>query len=267
GLLAKEPAQRPSVASALTLLSSENSTSGMSGGIPVTRELTESAPKPPAHPTVPPHQPSYLVQPPPRRSGLKIGLAVAAVVAVSAGATFAVTELIHSGTSSQANPPVSSSSDGATGPTATAPSTTPSTTPPTNHSTPNGTTGSSSNGLNDLDGETTTPATSATSSRSNGGAKAGCAEASHDLDAFNASNPAANGDKDFQIAADRKLASNLANDAKMATDPAVKAAIQSESDSWKKFADFYAAGDSKGMSDTIPETSKAIAAVNTACFG
>ncbi|GAA1995964.1 serine/threonine-protein kinase [Catenulispora subtropica] len=262
GLLAKEPAQRPSVASALVLLGNEGATGSNREGIPPTRDLTESAPRPPQHPTVPPHQPSYLVVPPPRRSGLKVGLAVAAVVAVSAGATFAVTELMHSSGSSQTNPPVSS---GPTGPTRpTGPTTAPSP-PPTTPTSPDGVTTSTS-----PDSLTTTgpnDETTSTSPSTPTGAKAGCGEASRDLDAFNASNPAANGGKDFQIAADRKLADNLAADAKLATDPAVKTAIQSESDSWRKFADFYEKGDSQSMSKTIPETSKAIAAVNTACNG
>ncbi|GAA2022818.1 hypothetical protein GCM10009839_20380 [Catenulispora yoronensis] len=256
GLLAKEPVQRPSVASALVLLAS-----GERPAPQHTRELTESAhpasqittPRPHAFPMAP----SPLTPPtPPRRNGLKIGLAAAAVAAIGVGVAVGVASMGGSG-KPQTSPPVSSTSTGPTGPTGPS---TPSR--PTSPSSPDSSTPTSPDSLDtstspeSLD-TSTTPVAS--------GGKAGCAEASRDLDAFNASNPAANGGKDFQIAADRKLASNLAADAKIATDPAVKTAIQSESDSWKKFADYYAAGDTKGMSNTIPETSKAIAAVNTAC--
>jgi len=47
----------------------------------------------------------------------------------------------------------------------------------------------------------------------------------------------------------------------------VKTAIQAEADSWKTFADDYEKGDTNGMSQTIPQTTKDIAAVNTACNG
>ncbi|MFL6117296.1 MAG: hypothetical protein ACJ786_38975, partial [Catenulispora sp.] len=210
---------------------------------------------------MPPRQPPQGVMQPPRRNGLKIGLAAAAVAAVGVGVAVGVAAMGGSGTP-QTNPPVSSSSTTSTGPTRPVSSTpeTPDSSTPDSPSSPDDSAPSSPDSLPAPDSDSTTPSES-------GGIKAGCAEASHHLDAFNAANPAANGGKDFQIKADRDLASNLAADARLATDPAVKAAIQSESDSWKKFADYYAKGDTKGMSNTIPETSKAIAAVNTACAG
>ncbi|MFL6117734.1 MAG: serine/threonine-protein kinase [Catenulispora sp.] len=262
GLLAKEPAQRPSVASALALLADVGGAGGNGGGhvgtisLPPTRELSEHIPRPPHHPVpsptqssgLPAYQPSYLVQPPPRRAGLRIGLAAAAVVAVGLGGTLGVVYLAHSDKSTQTNPPVSSSST--TAPTST-PSTTPSTTPDTSPSTSPSTP------------PPTTPTTSPTPNPS--GDKAGCAEASRDLTAFNKSNPAAHGGKDFQIAADRNLAANLSADADLATDPAVKTAIQNESDLWRKFADFYAAGNAAGMYSMSTQIKQVTTAVQTTC--
>ncbi|MBW8802971.1 MAG: serine/threonine protein kinase [Catenulisporales bacterium] len=265
GLLAKEPVQRPSVASALALLADGGDAGGTGigagggGGIgrTSTRDLSEHTPHAPHHPipsptqssAIPTYQPSSLVQPP-RRTGLRIGLVAAAVVAVGAGGTLGAVYLTHSGKAPQTNPPVSTNSTTVPSTTPTsAPSTTPDTSPSTSPSTPH-------------------PAKTTTSTTpSPHGAKAGCAEALRDLTAFNKANPAANGGRDFQIAADRDLSAKLADDAALATDPAVKSAIQRESDGWKKFADFYAAGSASGMFGASTEIGNATSAAQSACTG
>jgi hypothetical protein len=162
--------------------------------------------------------------------------------------------------SPQTNPPVSSSPTNPTGSTTSGtpgPSTSSTSSTSTSPATPTSTPTSADS--------LPAPDPGPTTATEPDGVKAGCAEASRDLDAFNAANPAAHGNKQFQIKADRDLASNLAADARMATDPAVKSAIQSEADSWNRFADYYEKGDTKGMSNTIPQTSNAISAVNKAC--
>ena len=264
GLLAKEPAQRPMIPAALALLAagggtdlgaarqhgaatpySVSSTTGHRTASDTSSQYAWQITPQPLYPVTGPT--------PQRRNGLRIGLAAAAVAVIGVGVTVAVAA---SGNGSpQAGPPVSSSSTNSTGPTTSTP----------------GPTASSTSSSSSILSTPTDPSSSDTSlddstiSSSPDGTKAGCAEASRDLDAFNASNPAAHGGKDFQIKADRDLAANLAVDARIATDPAVKAAIQSESDSWNKFADYYEKGDTKGMGNTIPQTSNAIDAVHKAC--
>ena len=185
-------------------------------------------------------QPAYMnnqnaYSPPPQnRNGKRIGLAVAAVVAVGAAVTFGIVQLTGSGDSS--TPPTPSPSTPTSSPVP--PTTAPSTPDSTNQN--------------------------ATASNV-GVSKAGCAQAASDLDAFNASSPSTHGGKDFQIKADRDLATKLGNDAQLATDPDVKAAIQTEADTWNQFADYYAAGDAVGMGDTITKTKNAIAAVQDIC--
>ncbi|NUP52909.1 MAG: serine/threonine protein kinase [Catenulispora sp.] len=275
GLLAKEPAQRPTIPAALALLAGgEHSAAGTgaaaSAGIPGppgrppvvgTHDLSSAVGSTSWQIPMPPNQPPYAGQRPPRRNGLKIGVAAAAVVAIGVGVTVAVAATGDSGTpqSHQSTSTLTSTPTRSTEPTTpTAPD---NSTPTTQDSpTPDDSTSSSPDSLS-----TDPPAPDSSTATGPSAVKAGCAEASRDLDAFNASNPAANGGKDFQIKADRALAANLAADARLATDPAVKAAIQSESDSWKKFADYYAASDTQGMSKTIPETSKAINDVHKAC--
>ncbi|NUR64055.1 MAG: serine/threonine protein kinase [Catenulispora sp.] len=266
GLLAKEPAQRPTIPAAVALLAAGGTDlagarlQGVTGpqaasGTAGQREPSDASSLS-AWQITP--QPLYPVPAPRHRTGLRVGLAAAAVAVIGVGVTVAVAATGGHG-SPQGNPPVSSSSTKPTGsPTSSTPgpSTSTTSTTATDPSSPSSSTPSSPDSLPSPDPSTPTPPS---------GIKAGCAEASRDLDAFNASNPAAHGDKDFQIKADRNLASNLAADARMATDPTVKTAIQSESDSWSKFADYYAKGDTKGMSSTIPQTSSAISAVNKAC--
>ena len=234
-LLAKDPSQRPTVQGALAMLN-ESGTGGTSAAAPAPYLASQSLSQPP---------------PPPRQgggNGLKIGIAVAAVAAVAGLAALGISQMSHSGTPSAGQ----STATNPTNPTNPTSSTSPTGTPTT------------SQALVPTSSSQDT-STSAGSPPSPAGVKAGCTEAARDLNAFNAANPAGHGDKDFQIAADRDLASKLAADAAMATDPAVKSAIQSEADSWNTFANDYANGDTTGMSQTIPQTSKAISAVNTAC--
>jgi serine/threonine protein kinase len=252
-LLAKEPGQRPSVEAALAMLGGRGGDTGGSGaGVRATRDMTNAAPTDASqHPTQVPQrvylagntpqvatQPRYATPPKPG-NGSKIALAVGAVVVVSVLTTLGITQLTRSGSPS-AGPTTSSRSQSGT---------TSGTTPGTSAMT--------------TDSQTTTSG----STPPNPGPKAGCAEASRDLTAFNTSNPAGHGGKDFQISADHDFASELSSDADLATDPTVKAAIQSEADAWNKFADYYAASDTSGMETTIPETTRALVAVNKACNG
>jgi serine/threonine protein kinase len=260
-LLAKEPGQRPTVHAALAML--EESAAGGSGAnrggafaptpsapvLPPTRKLPyQATPTPPT-----PYLAGQTLNagPPPHPgngngsgngNGLKVVLAVAAVVAISTVGTLGISHLMHSGT-----PQAGGSSSSTPAPT---PTTAPPTSAPTSTPDPTAT-----------DSGPTSSDTSDTSDNS-GGAKPGCNEASRDLNAYNSLNAAAHGDKDYQIRADRDLAANLTADAA----PTVKAAIQSEADSWNTFADDYAKGDVSGMNDTIPKTGKAISAVQKACI-
>jgi serine/threonine protein kinase len=264
GLLVKEPSQRPTIPAALAMLAAGGSdpaaarlhgatTPHAAAGTTGHREAPDASSQY-AWQLTP--QTLYPVQTPQRRNSLRIGLAAAAVAVLGVGVTVAVAAT-GGHDSPQTNPPVSSSPTNPTGSTTSGtpgPSTSStSTSPATPTSTP-----TSADSL-------PAPDPGPTTATEPDGVKAGCAEASRDLDAFNAANPAAHGNKQFQIKADRDLASNLAADARMATDPAVKSAIQSEADSWNRFADYYEKGDTKGMSNTIPQTSNAISAVNKAC--
>ena len=266
-LLAKDPSHRPTVQRALAMLAeSATSAAASAPNATSTPASTPSAAQTPQMPN-PVHHQQYqqpapylasqsLAQPAPARSGgngLKIGIGAAAVLLVAGLVALAVTQGSHHGT------PVA-------GPTTSTSSTTTSNGP----TTPAGTTSSSravAPTNTDTGTDTQDTSTSDSSPPSPDGVKPGCSEASRDLNAFNTANPAGHGGKDFQIAADRDLASKLSADAAMATDPAVKTAIQAEADSWKTFADDYEKGDTNGMSQTIPQTTKDIAAVNTACNG
>jgi serine/threonine protein kinase len=264
-LLAKEPGQRPSVQAALAMLSEKPSADTPTPQTPSTPRLPQTLaltnqPIPAngsPYSSGPPHPPTpYLAgqslppPPPPQRknNGLKIGLGVAAVVAVSTLGTLGVTKMMHSGTP-QAGPTTSPSSNTVT------PTGAPTTSQATSATTP-----SSPDSLT-----SPTATRSASTAPSPDGVKAGCAEAARDLKAFNDSNPAGSHDKGIEIQADRDLASKLSADAALATDPAVKSAIQKESDSWKTFADDYAADDTSGMNKMITQTSDDIGLVNDAC--
>ncbi|MEY9891594.1 serine/threonine protein kinase [Catenulispora sp. MAP12-49] len=278
-LLAKEPGQRPSIPAALAMLNDRNA----EGSGPAVTQAAAPVPPAPVEPptlelthqpnlarTAPylpgpqqPHQPPpYLATqslnppPPPKKNNApKVVLAVAAVVVVAALATLGATQLGHHGTP-QAGPTTTTDSS------STAPTGTPDSSATTDTTTP-----TSPDSLDtDTDTDTDTQDTSTTSSPpSPDGVKAGCTEALDDLKAFNAADPAANGGKDFQIAADHDLADKLSADAAKATDPAVKTAIQAEADSWNTFANDYQNNDTAGMQKTIPETTKDINAVNSAC--
>ncbi|WP_194922922.1 serine/threonine-protein kinase [Catenulispora pinisilvae] len=269
GLLAKDPAQRPSVQAALAMV---NGTAPTGAGpavtiasiptppmpfVPPTRALTNQ-PNAQGSPPYPTSSTPYLanptLSPPPRNgngngNGLKIGLGVLAVVAVSALATFGVTQLMHSN-SPQAGPGTSSSS-GAGPATATTP-----------------TSQAASGNVPNSDGSQS-PTTSVTTSSGPpspaGGGKAGCSQALADVNAFNKSNPAGTGNKDIEIQADHDLATKLNADAATATDPAVQTAIQNLAESWDTFATDYSNGDTAGMSQTIPQTTKDFTLMNTAC--
>ncbi|HEY3482505.1 MAG TPA: serine/threonine-protein kinase, partial [Streptomyces sp.] len=156
-LLAKEPAQRPTVQRALAMLTEGGTAAGSGGGsggapvtlaaaptppsalIPPTLEMTNASSAPPYGPLP---QPLYLANqglnppPPPKGNGLKIGLTVAAVVAVAALGTFGVAQAMHSG-SPQAGPTTSTSTKTDPPTTTSQISTTPPpTTPTTQTSTP-----------------------------------------------------------------------------------------------------------------------------------
>ncbi|MEY9930976.1 serine/threonine protein kinase [Catenulispora sp. GP43] len=266
-LLAKEPGQRPTIQAALAML--EGRPAGGAGpaltqaAVPSpaeapTRELTHSPnpanvpPYPPGPLQTTPYLASQTLNRPPSKkgSGPKVALAVAAVLAVAALATLGVTQLGHH-TTPQAGPTTT------TGSTTTAPTGTPDSSATTDATTP-----TSPDSLDTSDNQDTSTTSSPPIPD---GVKAGCSEALDDLKAFNTADPAANGGKDFQIAADHNLADKLSADAAMATDPAVKTAIQAEADSWNTFANDYQNNDTAGMQQTIPQTTKDINAVNAAC--
>jgi serine/threonine protein kinase len=274
-LLAKDPSQRPTVQAALAMLNQ-----GATGGTSAARvgaaastptptptpHLPMQGPQPPnptsasnptPYPPMGPQPPAYLASqalnpPPPRKgSGAKIAAVVAAVAAVAVLGTLGATKLMHH-TSPTAGSTNSTNSTNSTTSSSNAPTGSPSTSALTTESAaPTAPT------------QDTSTSNSAPSNPDS--AKAGCTEANRDLNAFNASNPAGNGGKDYQIKADHGLADKLDADAALATDPAVKTAIQNEASSWNTFADDYANNDTSGMSQTIPQTTKDIAAVNTAC--
>ena len=301
-LLAKDPSQRPTVQAALAMLNDGGTGSGLGTGasgfgapasgfgaaasgfgaaatpnsnpspnptphIPgpaMPPALPTSASNPTPYPALGPQQPAFLASqslnspPPPRANGngngngAKVAAVVAAVVAVAVLGTLGATQLMGHSTPSagQSSTPIVSTGSSTGTPTDTP--TTASTTAPTSDSAA-------------PPDPTQSTSTSDSPPPDPNGAKAGCTEASRDLDAFNAANPAGHGDKAFQIKADRDLADKLNADAALATDPAVKSAIQSEASSWNTFADDYEKDDMNGMRQTIPQTSKDIAAVNTAC--
>ncbi|WP_194909197.1 serine/threonine-protein kinase [Catenulispora rubra] len=266
-LLAKDPSQRPTVQAALAMLNDRGtggtSAAGFGAGFAAAGATTPTAiatptphvpmpgiqspptsasnatPYPAPGPQPTPYLASQALNPPPPRkgSGGKIAAVVAAVAVVAVLATLGATQLMHHG-SPTAGPTNSTTSTSSSTDT---PTSSPSTSAPTQ--------------------DTST----SSSPPSPDGVKAGCTEANRDLNAFNASNPAGTGDKAYQIKADHDLADKLDADAALATDPAVKTAIQNEASSWNTFADDYANDDTSGMSQTIPQTTKDIAAVNTAC--
>ncbi|MEY9856515.1 serine/threonine protein kinase [Catenulispora sp. GAS73] len=284
-LLAKDPSQRPTVQAALAMLN-DGGTGGTSaarfgaafaaaGATTPTAVATPTpqAPIPgirpanPLHPTNPastsnpnpypalgpqpaPYLASQALNPPPRKgSGAKIAAVVAAVAVVAVLATLGATQLMHHN-SPTAGPNHPTNATTSTMSSTDTPTGSPSTSAPTTDSAAPAQDTSTSSGPPSPDG-----------------VKAGCAEANRDLNAFNASNPAGTGDKNYQINADHDLADKLDADAALATDPAVKTAIQNEASSWNTFADDYANDDTNGMSQTIPQTTKDIAAVNKACNG
>ncbi|MBS2537464.1 serine/threonine protein kinase [Catenulispora sp. NF23] len=267
GLLAKNPAQRPTVQAALAMLNGTAPTGASPAVtiasiptpptpfIPPTRALTDQA-SAQGSPSYPPNPTPYLANPtlgpPPRNgNGLKIALGVLAVVAISALATFGVTQLMHSSKSPQAGPGTSTSTTSGTGPTT---ATTP-TAPAVSGNVPN----------SDGSQNPTTSATTSSGPPSPAGTKAGCTQAIADVSAFNKSNPAGTNDKDIEIQADHDLATKLNADAAMATDPTVQSAIQNLAGSWDTFATDYSNGDTLGMSQTIPQTTKDFTALNSAC--
>ena len=286
-LLAKDPSQRPTVQAALAMLNDRTtggtSAAGFGAGFAAagattpmaTPTPTPQAPIPgirPANPMIPtnptnasnptpypvpgPQPAPYLASqaltpPPPRKgSGAKIAAAVAAVAVVAVLGTLGATQLMHH-TSPSAGPTNSTTSTNSTTPSTGNPTGPPSTSAPTTDSA--------------APADPSQGTSTSSGPPSPDGAKAGCTEANRDLNAFNASNPAGTGDKTYQIKADHDLADKLNADAALATDPAVKTAIQNEASSWNTFADDYANDDTSGMSQTIPQTTKDIAAVNTAC--
>ncbi|MEZ0113033.1 serine/threonine protein kinase [Catenulispora sp. EB89] len=289
-LLAKDPNQRPTVQAALAMLN-DRTTGGTSAagfgsgfaaagattptalatptppvpmpGIPSANPMNPSGPtsasNPTPYPALGPQPTPYLASqalnpPPPRKgSGAKIAAVVAAVAVVAVLATLGATQLMHHSSPTAGPTNTTSSTNSTTSTTSSTgnPTGSPSTSAPTTDSA--------------APSDPTQDTTTSSGPPSPGGVKAGCAEANSDLNAFNASNPAGTGDKTYQIKADHDLADKLDADAALATDPAVKTAIQNEASSWNTFADDYANNDTSGMSQTIPQTTKDIAAVNTAC--